>query len=127
MKNITFEQAKKLSKLGFEEECRHHYVEYPDGSYCIIDGELSDHEKQFNVYPAPYVYQTVEWFHDKHNILIGSIPVWPSLSPKYTLVVAKWKEDKGKYDCELNIKAFNTMDDACIVGLDYVIPQIKNK
>ena len=127
MKKVTFEQSKKLSKLGFDEECRHHYVEYSDGSFSIVDGELSDHEKQFNIYPAPYLYQAVDWLKDNYKILIGSIPVYPSLTPKYTLVVAKWYEEKGKYDCELNVKAYNTMDNAFIVGLDYVLTNIKTK
>ena len=127
MKNVTFEQAKKLYNIGFDEECRHNYVENPDGSFCIVDGELSDHEKQFNIYPAPYAYQAVEWLRDTHHILIGYLPVYPSLSPQYTLVVVNWNDKKGRFDCELNVKAFKSVDEAFIVGLDYVLTNLKTK
>lgn len=75
---VTLEQAKKLKMLGFNDEClctliEYHdcvFIEYPDGSFCMIGGKLSDHEKPFKTYPAPTLTQAAKWIREEHHLAV---------------------------------------------------------
>lgn len=121
---VSFEQSKKLFELGFDEDCQCTYIEYPDGSVCCVDGGLSNHEKQFNTYPAPTVYQVCTWLREKYNILVGSSPLVGFVSPKYNLCVNMWSEKKGMFKNELLSASYNTMGDALKEGITFALGQI---
>lgn len=67
---VTLEQAKELKRLGFDYDCLSTFIEYPDDSFCLVDDELSDHEKQFKTYPAPTLYQVCTSLRDKHHLAV---------------------------------------------------------
>lgn len=66
---VTLEQAKELKRLGFDYDCLSTFIEYPDG-FCMVDDELSDHEKQFKTYPAPTLTKVAKWLREEHHLSV---------------------------------------------------------
>lgn len=66
---VTYEIAKKLNELGFDEECFGYYAKQHDDSYhlCIYQQE-DEHSK--DRLEAPLWQQAIEWLRENHKIEI---------------------------------------------------------
>ena len=84
---ISYELAKQLKEKGFKEKCLASY--YTDSDENILQGDKTDYRKKFNInvsdleddyiingdkdyyISAPLYQQVVDWFRNKHDILIS--------------------------------------------------------
>ena len=74
---VTYEQAVKLKRLGFKEECLYYYDEYDtifancdDGDVSVDDLYYSYNSKPSKLCDAPTLAQAQKWFREKKNLSI---------------------------------------------------------
>lgn len=67
---VTYEIALKLKELGFDEECFGYYSKQHDDSYflCIYQQEDEYSKERLE---APLWQQVIDWFREKHDIIIN--------------------------------------------------------
>jgi len=77
---VTYEIAKKLKELGFDEPCFGYYVglgDNKDDPFKLV--EIKCEKGQFehladNVFPAPLWQQAIDWLFEKYKIAIMYCP-----------------------------------------------------
>jgi hypothetical protein len=87
---VTFEQAKWLKEIGFDEKCSHYYIDnfqnfkydgilYKNGLPYDIENEnilqFVRRRNQHHLCNAPEHWQVVEWLRVNHGIDVWSYPV----------------------------------------------------
>jgi len=66
---VTYEIAKELRELGFNESCFGYYTTYfkSDGHHCCKVVSSSINDEWYTI--APLWQQAFEWFRKEHNVL----------------------------------------------------------
>lgn len=86
---VPYEIALKLKELGFNEPCFGYYCKHRN-TVVIPDQETLDKLEAFlDIFPvtsqnhfryqsclAPLYQQVIDWFREKHNIIINSVPIY---------------------------------------------------
>lgn len=65
---VTYEQAKKLSELGFNEPCFGYYIQLKNPDEGVLKIETIDNIDDKSYVYAPTYSQIFMWFRDKHNL-----------------------------------------------------------
>ncbi len=81
-KIVTFDQAERLERLGFDETISHYY-ELEDGEWGITNTIDKDFKDFFIRYPdersiirlAPSVHEALDWIREEKGIACGAYPV----------------------------------------------------
>lgn len=91
---VTYEQAKKLSKLGFYEPCFGYYIQLKNPDEGILKIETVDNIDNNSCVYAPTYSQIFTWFRDNHSIQ-GFIDYFYYDGFQYGY---KWVTSDGDYD-----------------------------
>ena len=67
-KLVTFEQAKKLKKLGYDEECTHFFKINEEDKPAQWFGEYHNHNMHFEYISAPTISEALEWFREVKGV-----------------------------------------------------------
>lgn len=131
---VSFELAKKLKKLGFNEPCMHSYTKYtsdfvydsdPDHSESHKKGEVRiydfwnrNNENGKHTYSMPHLYEVQRWFRER------GLSVEPFLDmDMYSEDIVncretwRYKIKDFKRNIEVSSPVFNRFEDALTEGL----------
>ena len=76
---VTFEQAQRLKKLGFDWKCNHYYQDNDQSLHINFYENFNKHSKlntedekliKVTLYSAPTMSQAQKWLREKHNTII---------------------------------------------------------
>lgn len=119
---VTFEQAKKLKELGFDEKVHKLYYE----------GTVRDmaYESNFNqnlygglYISAPTVSEALQWIRDK--VITDGIHIWVELNRSFKYIgMLRYKEDMIEHEMT---ESFATHPEAESALLDELLDYLKNK
>ena len=129
MKNkdyVTFEQAKALKELGYDEPCRAFYWT-ADGEFSECDSKVHTNSPNCaTMVAAPHVYDAVRWLREvKHWHVEVRIN-----GTRYMFVVELWEmRDNGGYlrleQNDGHVRLFDDYDTALSAGIDAALELLK--
>lgn len=132
---VTYEQAVKLKKFGFDWDCGYYYDEITqkfkpntNDSYCELSTNdlLWNNNKMWRCTSAPTLSQVQKWFREVKGIIICIEPRFyrnkrPLMGYDYRL----FNKDDG---CYSNIKAetiYDTYEQAVLAALNKILELLK--
>lgn len=143
---VSFEQAKRLKKVGFDWNCNHYIDERgkisentKDDFFCSCYENLNDanfalHDKSGNLLDycsAPTLAQVCKWLREKHNI---HIQIESVIGKRWTYDVVDIKpiqDISGEYISRMpervGYPVINTYEQAQSVGIDVALGMLENK
>lgn len=93
-KIVTFEQAKRLGKHGFNESVNSGYIGYTKDGELVSRYQYSQ-DKEYQTIPcwikAPTVCHALDWVREEFNLMCG---VYPTMRPSTTIDNPKWASYK---------------------------------
>lgn len=69
---VPYDIARQLKEKGFNEPCLGHYYERDNEQVIVIYGEFPPDTSKW--LSAPLYQQVIDWFRDKHNVIISVEP-----------------------------------------------------
>jgi hypothetical protein len=139
---VTFEQAKKLKALNFNEKCRNYYtpigkeyqngwgdtIENPSGFSTNEHNELNEfdysdfNKKQKDDYClAPEHWQVVDWLLDGHGIWVAIEPYITNSKPRYEY---KIMNVSGVTEEDWVQEEYHTPHEALSSAFDYILDNL---
>ena len=146
MKFVSKDLALKLKEKGFNRPCfGWYYINIPAGRAedelilntsntrgVAYEDLLHSHNEVLAYYSAdrcvdaPTIEQVLEWLREDHYTYIVIEPINYGHRIKYIQKIWKiYKDDLCNYGD--NLITFETYDDACIAGIEYVVEHLINK
>jgi hypothetical protein len=125
---VTYDIAKKLKELGFDEEC---LMWYPHEKLLTADLIFTQYKDTEEFCNAPLRQQAFRWLRDKYKYMHGidDIAIMTSSGNGYRFRYSIWKI-LGTYDSlvqDNSTLGYLTYEDAEIACLKHIINLIKTK
>lgn len=91
---VKFEIALKLKDIGFDEKCLMKWKAESNDKFEMYydeDGYWNSENESFVICSAPLYQQCIDWFRNKHNLII-EIQTDQTSNPKFCYEIYKYKE-----------------------------------
>ena len=123
---VTFEQAKKLKKFGFDWECNHYYDKQEQFEQVVV----SNYDNYYNcnsddfedACSAPTLSQSQKWLREVKEICVTSSIKIHKGKYKFNWSITLFKEGRGIWDESV---IYDTYEQALSAGIDKALELLK--
>lgn len=117
---VTYEQAVKLKKLGFDWECNHYYdykhylVEYTQSNERNYSNWNDKNQKDFGHYSAPTLTQVQKWLREENKISVD-VNITQTIHNSFWVANVR---DLIDFALLSDVDGFDTYEQALSAGID---------